>query len=92
MTIQVSGVEGGQEVEIYINPEARRWLVAELNKLDRVNDHFHAFSFDDCEGLQLSSISYSPEEKTACALKVLLRYDDWDAEHFPHVMVPPADP
>lgn len=91
MTVQISGQEGAQEVEIYLNPEARRWLIAQLTKLDRTDDHFHAFSFEEWEGLQLSKVPYDPEDKPACALKMLLRYDDWDAEYYPHVMVPPDD-
>jgi len=92
MTIQVSGDPGGQEVEILLNPEARKWLIAALNKLDRADDHFHAFTFEEWDGLQLSAIPYGPGDTPAVALKVLLRYDDWDAEHFPHVMVRPPDP
>jgi hypothetical protein len=92
MTIQVIGEAGSQEVQVYLNPEARQWLIAQLNKLDRQDDHFHAFSFDEWDGLQLSDIPYSAGDKLACALKVLLRYDDWDAEHFPHVMEPPKEP
>ncbi len=92
MTVQISGDEGGQKVEIYLNPEARQWLIAQLTGLSRANDHFHAFTFDDWEGLQLSSVPYSPGDRPAAALKVLLRYDDWDAKYFPHVMAPPDDP
>ena len=91
MTIQVNGAEGGQEVEIYLNPEARQWLIAQLSGLDRANDHFHAFSFEEWEGLQLSTVPYGAEDKPVSALKVLLRYDDWDTEYYPHVMVPPDD-
>jgi len=92
MTVQVGSGSGlDSEVEIYLNPEARRILIAELTKLDRTNDHFHVFSFDDSNGLQLSEIPYSTGDMPVCALKVLLRYDDWDAEYFPHVMEPPSN-
>lgn len=92
MTIQVNGETGAQEVQIYLNPEARDWLIEQLNKLDRKDDHFHAFSFEDWDGLQLSDIPYSPGDNPACALKVLLRQDDWDEQYFPHVMEPPKEP
>ncbi len=92
MTVQATPGSGlDREVEIYLNPEARRMLIAELTKLDRTNDHFHVFSFEDWNGLQLSEIPYSPGDAPVTALKVLLRYDDWDAEHFPHVMESPSD-
>ena len=91
MTVQINGEVGSQEVQIYLNPEARHWLIAELQKLDRSDDHFHVFSFEDWGGLQLSDVPYGPSDKTVPALKVLLRYDDWDAEYFPHVMAPPPD-
>lgn len=91
MTVQVSAGTGlDREVEIYLNPEARRILVAELTKLNRTDDHFHVFSFEDWNGLQLSEVPYSAGDTPVAALKVLLRYDDWDAEHFPHVMASPG--
>jgi hypothetical protein len=92
MTVQIDGAPGSQEAQIYLNPEARQWLIAQLNKLDRRDDHFHVFSFEDWDGLQLSDIPYSPNDKTVPALKVLLRQDDWDEQYFPHVMEPPKEP
>jgi hypothetical protein len=92
MTVQVNGEAGSQEVEIYLNPEARQWLITELQKLDRSDDHFHAFSFEEWDGLQLSDIPYRPGDTTAPALKVLLRHDDWDEQYFPHVMALPSEP
>src|SRR5262245_24821984 len=92
MTVQISGDKpGSREVKIYFNPQARERFVAELMKLDRSDDHFHVFNFEECGGLRMSEIPYSPDDEVIPALKVLLRYDDWDEKYFPHMMTPPKD-
>ena len=91
MTVQVSnGRRFDREVEILLNPAARKRMVDELMKLDRANDHVHSFSFKEGDGgLLLSKIPYHPDDQPA--LKTSLRYDDWDKQHFPHVMTDPGD-
>lgn len=93
MTVVIDGeVKGSREVQLLLNPVARDLLVAELMKLDRSNDHFHLLSFEEWSELTLSTIPYTTGDELVPAVKVSLRYDDWDAEHFPHVMATPADP
>ncbi len=87
LTVQIDG----SEVILCLNPEARRQLIAELQNLDRQSDHFHVLGPEVGDDLQVSQIPYRPEDQLAYALKVCLRYDDWDAEHFPHVMAPPPE-
>jgi hypothetical protein len=90
MTVQVSNGTGlDREVEILLNPAARRLLVSQLEKLDRGDDHLHVFSFEE-DSLALSEIPYRDGDQPVCALKISLRYDDWDEEHFPHVMKQPG--
>ncbi len=66
-------------------------MVRELQRLDRKWDHFHLDHFDDPEmafatEVALASTPYNEGDKVFKVGKVLLRPDDWDAEHFPHVM------
>ncbi|MEJ0060568.1 MAG: hypothetical protein WDM79_13775 [Terricaulis sp.] len=63
----------------------------ELLGLDRRWDHFHLDHFDDPEhnfntDVPLATIPYNEGDKLFQSGKVLLRPDDWDAEHFPHVL------
>lgn len=85
LTVQIDG----QEVVLYLNPEARSRLIRELQALDRHSDHFHLLGAEVGDPLSLSQIAYEPDDQLAYSMKVCLRYDDWDAESFPHVMVPP---
>lgn len=87
-TVQIDG----SEVILYLNPEARSRLIAELQHLDRRSDHFHVLGPEVGDELQTSQIPYRPDDQLAYSMKVCLRYDDWDEEHFPHVMAPPPDP
>lgn len=81
--VDENGVPG--EFNIYLNPQARDWLVRELLALDERNDHFHIWSLAwTPEEVGLSQIPY--RGKVLDTAKVLLRPDAWDEEHFPHVM------
>ena len=88
LTVQIDDAE----VILYLNPEARRRLIAELQNLDRSHDHFHVLGPEVGDELQTSQIPYDPGDRLAYSLKVCLRYDDWDAAHFPHVLEPPPEP
>lgn len=93
MTVEVSVANGSAEVQLFLNPAARKQLIEELLKLDRIDDHFHVYNYDAVgDDFQLYQTPYNAGQAVAAHFKVLLRYDDWDAEHFPHVMVPPLDP
>ncbi|MBL8545869.1 MAG: hypothetical protein JNL81_05355 [Hyphomonadaceae bacterium] len=77
--------------EIYLNEEARELVVRELQRLDKSWDHFHLDHFEDAgmefaTDVPLRATPYNEGDKVFKSGKVLLRPDDWDAEHFPHVM------
>ncbi|MBL8557274.1 MAG: hypothetical protein JNM47_01020 [Hyphomonadaceae bacterium] len=75
------------EFNIYLNPEARDWLVSELLSLDERNDHFHLWSMAwTPDEVGLSQLPY--RGKVIDSAKILFRTDAWDEEHFPHVMQP----
>ncbi len=77
--------------EILLNEVGRDLLVKELLVLDRRWDHFHLDHYHDADltdrtDLPLSPIAYREGDRVLECGKVLLRPDDWDEEHFPHVM------
>ena len=88
LTVQIND----SEVILYLNPEARRCFIAELQNLDRHSDDFHVLGPEVGGELQTSQIPYGSGDQLAYSLKVCLRYDDWDAAHFPHVLSPPPEP
>lgn len=88
LTVQIDG----SEVVLYLNPEARSRLLAELLHLDRRNDHLHVLGPEVGDELHLSQIPYGRDAQLAYSMKVCIRYDDWDDEYFPHVMASPPDP
>lgn len=77
--------------EILLNEEGRDAIVRELQRLDKKWDHFHLDHFEE-PGVQfatdvpLAAKPYHEGDQVFRFGKVLLRPDDWDAEHFPHVM------
>ncbi|MEQ1820099.1 MAG: hypothetical protein ABL871_15965 [Terricaulis sp.] len=77
--------------EILLNEEGRDAIVRELQRLDRKWDHFHLDHFAAPEiafatDILLAAAPYNEGDKVFTVGKVLLRPDDWDTEHFPHVM------
>lgn len=80
--------------EILLNEAGRDLMVKELQRLDRRRDHFHLdYAFDpiaDATDVALSPIPYRDDDRVLEYGKILLRPDDWDREHFPHVLAPPG--
>ncbi len=77
--------------EILLNEAGRDLMVKELQRLDRRWDHFHLDHYVDEEivdatDVPLSVVAYRRDDKCLDNGKVLFRPDDWDREHFPHVM------
>ena len=77
--------------EILLNEEGRDAMMRELQRLDRQSEHFHLDHFEEPEmefatDIPLAATPYNEGDKVFTVGKVLLRPDDWDAEHFPHVM------
>jgi hypothetical protein len=64
-------------------------LIQELQRLKRStgNDHFHLGAYEGAE-VEMRSVPYDPTDRVIYAAKVILRPDDWDAEYYPHVLVP----
>jgi hypothetical protein len=59
--------------------------VQELQALSDRNDHFHLGAFEGAE-VQLQDRAYRPTDTIMHIAKVLYRPDDWDQQHFPHVL------
>jgi hypothetical protein len=74
------------ELQIWLNAKGRDLLVRELQQLSEENDHFHLMPKDMTGHVPTSSLPYHPSDKVLEWGKVLFRTDDWDREHYPHVM------
>jgi hypothetical protein len=73
------------ELEIWLNAEGRDLLVRELQHLSERSDHFHMAPEDMAE-VELSTRPYRPTDRLLQRVKVLFRTDEWDRQHFPHVL------
>jgi|tagenome__1003787_1003787.scaffolds.fasta_scaffold12943338_1 hypothetical protein len=78
------------EFEIWLNPEGRDLLVRELQRLDERSEHFH-LAPDNMGEVELSTRAYRPTDTVISWGKVLLRTDEWDRQHFPHVFAEASD-
>ena len=75
-----------RELEIWLNPAGRDLLVRELQRLSEGSDHFH-FGSSDLDGeVPVQSTAYRENDKVIEWGKVMFRPDEWDAEHFSHVL------
>ena len=92
MTIELHGSEDeGREVQLYLNEPALETLIRELTALSRQSDHTHFLAPDwGEENNVVSLVPYNSGTDTAGHLKVMFRPDDWDREHYPHVMGKPV--
>jgi hypothetical protein len=75
----------GGELEIHLNDEGRSLLIQKLQTLSERNDHFHLAAWYDAE-VGLGKTTYRPNDKIVDAAKILLRTDEWDRQHYPHVL------
>lgn len=74
------------ELEIWLNEAGRDLLVRELLHLSEGSDHFH-FGPEEFEGeVPVQTRAYRKEDKIIGWGKVMLRPDQWDEDHFPHVL------
>ena len=76
----------GGEFEIWLNEEGRNLLVRELQALSESNDHFHLMPNDIPGDVPVSKRAYRSDDKVLEWGKIYFRTDDWDKEHYPHVM------
>jgi hypothetical protein len=72
--------------ELWLNPEGRDLLVKELLALNATNEHFHLMPSEVPSDVEVSTRPYRPDDKLLAYGKVLFRLDEWDAQHFPHVL------
>ena len=73
-------------LEIFVNEAGRDLLVAELNGLNKTWDHFHFEPEEFSMGVPVQTIAYCDGDTIHGRGKVLFRPDEWDQEHFPHVL------
>jgi hypothetical protein len=74
------------EVELWLNPAGRDLLVQQLQSLSANNEHFHLGPSGEVPGVPLETRPYQEGDQVFEWGKVLFRLDEWDTEHFPHVM------
>jgi hypothetical protein len=74
------------ELEIWLNEAGRDLMVRELQQLSRSSDHFH-FGPEALGGeVPVQTRPYCDGDEIFEWGKVMLRPDEWDAQHFPHVL------
>jgi hypothetical protein len=69
-----------------VNPAGRELLLRALQGLSERNDHFHLMPEDTGGEVPVRSRAYRVGDEIIEWGKVMFRPDDWDAEHFAHVM------
>ena len=79
------------EFEIWLNEAGRDVLVKELQKLSERSDHFHLGPAPIGE-VEVSSVTYRPDDKILDFGKIIFRTDEWDRQYFPHVLDAAAEP
>jgi len=87
-------IQSNGSFDIRVNEPGRQRLIEELQGLSERWDHFHLDHFDDVEiadstDIPLAAVPYNATDRVLLNGKVLFRSDDWDLEHFPHVMEEP---
>lgn len=75
-------------LEFYLNETGRDLLVSKLQALDVSNEHFHFGPIGSGTDLEVQTRPYSDDSDAIEWGKFLFRTDDWDKEHFPHVLDP----
>ena len=82
-------IGNGGELEIWVNEAGRDLLVKELQHLSQQSDHFHFGPEELGGGVPVQNRAYRDTDQLIEWGKVQFRPDEWDAEYFPHVFVPP---
>ncbi|MDU7519903.1 MAG: hypothetical protein E7K72_00685 [Roseomonas mucosa] len=75
------------ELEIWLNEAGRDLLVRQLQGLHAGSDHFH-LQPEGYDEVPLQGRAYRDGDRVFEWGKVLFRPDDWDRQHFPHVLGP----
>ncbi|WP_440637021.1 hypothetical protein ACSHT2_24370 [Bradyrhizobium sp. PUT101] len=79
-------INSAGEFELWLNPEGRDLLVKKLLALSEINEHFHLMPSEVPSDVEVSTRRYRPNDRLLEYGKVLFRLDEWDAQHFPHVL------
>lgn len=79
--------DGGSFFELYVNDAGRLKLIRELQALDEANEHLH-LDPDGIGDVLMSTKAYNDTQTVVSYGKIYLRKDEWDAEHYPHVLAP----
>lgn len=72
--------------QLWLNPEGRDLLVNELLGLSATSDHIHVEPAYMEPELAFRTVAYQEGDTVMSWGKILFRPDQWDEEHFPHVM------
>ena len=72
--------------EMLLNEAGRDELVELLQSLDQNHEHIHLAPAEHEMDCAVSKIPYRKTDRVLAWGKVLFRTDDWDREHFPHVL------
>ncbi len=73
-------------LELCLNETGRDLLVRELSRLSKASDHLHLQPEGQFDEVPLQVKPYHEGDQVIEYGKVLFRPDDWDAQHFPHVL------
>lgn len=79
-------INSAGEFELWLNPEGRDLLVKKLLALSELNEHFHLMPSEVPSDVEVSTRRYRPNDRLLEYGKVLFRLDEWDAQHFRHVL------
>jgi hypothetical protein len=73
------------QIEIWLNEAGRDLLVKQLLGLNEHNEHLHLGIWPLVD-IELANRPYRPTDSVLQAGKVYFRTDEWDRQHFPHVL------
>ena len=73
------------QIEIWLNEAGRDLLVKQLLGLNEQNEHLHLGTWPLVD-IELAEHPYRSGDKVLEAGKVYFRTDEWDRQHFPHVL------
>ncbi|MDX3971655.1 MAG: hypothetical protein QHD01_34340 [Bradyrhizobium sp.] len=79
-------INSAGEFELWLNPGGRDLLVKKLLALSEINERFHLMPSEVPSDVEVSTRRYRPNDRLLEYGKVLFRLDEWDAQHFPHVL------
>ncbi|NGM49558.1 hypothetical protein G5B46_08065 [Caulobacter sp. 602-2] len=78
--------DDGSFFELFLNEAGRSKLIRELQALNETDEHLH-LDPDGIGDIIMSTKAYGDGQTVIGYGKIYLRKDEWDAEHYPHVLV-----